>query len=339
MFRSLGYNIFKGGKWLIESLTLKTDSSLKDERIDNMSDGKLLAKRASARMSVSSSVTGVILNTTLAAACPIFAGSAVINLWQLGVSLSNRHRAKEEISKRRTTKTGLEKEQFETIVNENDHRARDILLGCTMKTACTVMALGIVGFDNVLDNFAAHAASSAMGPDLANPSSWDHGVSTSAAGTELTEGHLHTAEEFKEAHPHIGGADLALHNAVNQPGDIILKDMAQLSHMDLTSETAWPEVYSSILNRADWLKALSMLLFDGATVEIISIFTADQIIVDETLQSHVEKEVKKWERNFKFEYAKNPGRAKCESLRLVLQNCQNNAKVTSYARFKRLHVE
>lgn len=62
-----------------------------------MDDGRPLAKEAYTSMSVSSSVTGVVLNTALAAVCPIFAGSALVNLWQIGVSSIRHHRVRGEV--------------------------------------------------------------------------------------------------------------------------------------------------------------------------------------------------------------------------------------------------
>ena len=120
------------------------------------------------------------------------------------------------MKKRKKHKNG-----FQTLLKEKGHTVRDIVIGCAIKTTFCVLAVGIVGVDNFADIIAQISADrmattvpASLSPDVFNHDMYStgatkcgQGVDPNNASAELPDGHLHTAAEFKEVHPHMAGAD------------------------------------------------------------------------------------------------------------------------------------
>ncbi|KAF3797046.1 hypothetical protein GCG54_00009012 [Colletotrichum gloeosporioides] len=112
----------------------------------------------STRRAVSGSVFGVTASSGLTAACPPFAVSIGVNLWQLGISSTNCHRVRREIKSRRLNDESFRKEEEEYKAKKRHHPLVDVALGVTLKAACMTATLGIIGFDNIGDAFVAKFA-------------------------------------------------------------------------------------------------------------------------------------------------------------------------------------
>ena len=247
---------YKIGRSAVEILNLKTNHNLKGD-LGQVDDHKLLQYQGSTRRALASSVTGVVINSALAVACPIFAVGAAINLVQLGVSAANRHRVRREIDERTQ-----DDEKFSQLLKEKDHRWRDIALGCGIKGACIAATCGIVGVDGILDNFTqlAHegthhivqsVATQHVGDAISNSNIsgaqhavMPHHMAEHPNGTGQPGGDHPRVEHFQAHHPHLAKADQGFHKVVAGAGDWINQKLAHVTHLPFQDNWSWATLKS-----------------------------------------------------------------------------------------------
>ncbi|KAK2777849.1 hypothetical protein CKAH01_11895 [Colletotrichum kahawae] len=148
----------KSPGWLAENLNLKPNHHLKKENIHKLEHQKLLVLQGSTRRAVSGSVFGVTASSVLTPGCPLFGVSIAVNLCQLAISSMNLHRARRETKSRRLNDESFRKCEKEYKGKKRHHPLVDVALGVTLKATCMTATLGIIGFDNVADAFAAKSA-------------------------------------------------------------------------------------------------------------------------------------------------------------------------------------
>lgn len=158
---------------------------------------------------------------------------------------------------------------------------------------------GILGFAQMGADPIASGA-----PDLP-------GCDTLAADAKLPEGHFETVAESPEAHPegyhktanafahqhpHVHGADQAMHKVVAQPGDGIVQTIGAASHTGIGSETSWADFFNLLATETPSFEAVVVILADGALIELVSFFAALEVAINSVFERHTEKTVEKWER-------------------------------------------
>jgi hypothetical protein len=283
--------VTKGATWLTEKLNFKTDHNLKGD-LSELSDSKLISKRGSTVRSVASSVTGILANTAIAVACPIFVVPAVISAVQLGVSATNCYRAQREVKRRKKEKSG-----FEAQLRTRDV-VKDVVIGGTVKAAFTALGAGIVGFDHIADNFAdlAHkAGENALHALIAQHTA--DAVSNNAVHDSVGQilQHPHdTAALFKMNHPHIEKIDSVVHKGVGGVGEKIEGGMQHLTHMKIDQTTSWEGLKTFITNgacRATVFGQAAIVGFLGEITQFIN--QAGEIGVDEYLEHCDKTQIKK----------------------------------------------
>ena len=198
-----------GSKWVVEKLSLKTDHHLKGDAIRDEKADKLTSAKRSAVRSVSSAVTGIVLNTVLAVACPVFIVPAVISTIQLGVSATNCHRARREIKRRR-----VEAPSEVPAKSRKRDMVLDITIGATIKTAFTAIGAGIVGIDNIADNFVqlAHKAGEHLVTQYAGDAIASNGVNESISHVSNHAQGL--AAKLQVSHPNVFKGDSVIHKMI-----------------------------------------------------------------------------------------------------------------------------
>lgn len=268
----------KGAAWFTEKLNLKTDPKLKGDDLSKMRDEKLISKRGSTVRSVASSVTGIIANAALGVACPIFIAPAVISTIQLGVSVTNYRRVHKEVKKRKKTRP-----DFKARLRKRDVVV-DVVIGGTVKAAFTALGAGIVGFDNVVDNFAelAHKAGEHVIAQHAADAVSNNAVNESM---EQVLQHSHnTAAAFQIDHPHIAKIDSGVHKAVGGVGDEIAEGMRHLTDMQIDQTTSWEGLGALITDGAHRAKAFAQMALVGVFGEMMQFINhAGEIGIDEQL--------------------------------------------------------
>lgn len=194
----------------VEILNLKTDTSLKNGKIQHLSNNELIGKQHLTRTSVASSVTGVTGNSIICAACPLAAIGLAINLGQMTVASINRHRVRREVNRR-----AMSDANFAKIIHEEDRtlkKARDIAIGVGVRGCLVIITMGIVGFDTVAQNLM----------DLGNVAA--ESATNAAANVTST-----TIEQAGQAGSH-AAAHLASHAATHVAGGAIDPSNAVANH-------------------------------------------------------------------------------------------------------------
>lgn len=288
--KSLAIDLAKGTRWCVEKLNLKTDHHLKGN-LSGMSDKKLISIKGSTVRSVSSSVTGILLNTALSVACPIFIVPTAISAIQLAVSATNCHRARSEIKRR----------NLKEIPELKAHLSRrgvviDVAIGATVKAAFTVLAAGIVGFDHVVDNFAqlAHKGGEHVVQNVVAQQAGDI-VMNNTMNESVGPIVQHTpdrAADFQLTHPHLAKVDSGIHKAVAGVGDKFTDGIQHTTHMQIDQTTSWENLKLFIANGA----SRAMVFAQAAVVGVVGEFTqfinqALEIGNDEVWKNRAEKTV------------------------------------------------
>lgn len=226
---------FRLTRSFVEQLNLKTNHHLKQEAITILPDDKLIALKSAARRAVASTSTGVAANTTISFVSPVFVGALLLSGHQLGVSATNLLRARREYKRRMQTDPnfrGLAKELENPLFV-------DITVAITLKLALTFVALGVVGFDHVVDGLVTLAQTHSF---------------TETGLVDQVAGHAQNAlqaahgggealyDAFQIAHPDGAQIDGAVHNLLNYTGDEAAEGL-QGTFTDGTyaigSETTW----------------------------------------------------------------------------------------------------
>ena len=196
-----------------------------------MKKDKLLSNKGSTMRAVSSSVTGVVLNTAFSVACPNFIPAAVISAIQLAVSATNCHRVRKEIKERTASdKTfGIRHRERRNLVN--------LAIGVTIKAGSTALGAGIIGIDNVADNFVQLAYE--VGEHTVHTGLTQHvGDSIGPAAQ-----HLHNrVVDLQMAHSHLFRADQGVHQMFGGIADKVAKALQHATRMQIDSATSCHDI-------------------------------------------------------------------------------------------------
>ena len=279
-------SLFNGSEWVVEKLNLKTDHHLKGD-LSTMSDQKLLSNKGSTVRSVSSSVTGILVNIGLSVACPIFVAPVVISTIQLGVSATNCYRTRREI-KRRIAKDPTYKEKL-----RKRDTARDIAVGATVKGGFIALGAGIIGFDHIADNFAQlghHVGSTIIAQHAGEAVS--HNTTNEAFGQAVQ----HTQEraaDWQLKHPDLAKADSAIHKAVSGLGDKVAKGMEHITGFKIDDSTSWQALKDLTEAGASKATEFWQVAVVGTCSELGQLLSQiGEISIDEGMKHKAEK---KWE--------------------------------------------
>lgn len=244
----VGQVILKSPRWFLETTNLKTDHKVRDS-IQKMTNSEILSKKASAIRGVSSSTTGVVFNTVLGIPCPVFFVGTTVNAWQLNVSAINLHRIRQEIQRRVEKDPGF-------AAQHQYHRKRrilrNVLIGVTIKACICTLVVGIVGFDNVADNFAelghhvvSVIASQNIGDVFSNTTVHHHLDSLSGSKSAIAFYHPHDrAATLAVNHAHVAAVDKGIHKLFAGVGDAIANKVGG-TWMHITGQTSWYDLRAS----------------------------------------------------------------------------------------------
>lgn len=258
--------IKKSSRFVGEKLNLITDHKVKGD-ISDMSDEKLIAKQMSTRMAVASTTTGVVINTVLGFALPLFWIGAGVSAYQMGVSATNRHRVRREV-KARKKKDPI----FAQKLKEHDTPVRDIAIGCSLKAVLSAATIGIVGAEHIGSGFAdfaahhsmhhatQHIVTSSAGDLVGNaiatqtlnaPTGGEASLYPSGGNENYTGagGHVNTEkidpyeQRLMETHPHVAGINKATTSVFGGISDEISKAYSGHSHVDINNNTEPTELH------------------------------------------------------------------------------------------------
>lgn len=268
-FRSLASGLGKCSIWVTEKLNLKTDHHLKGD-LSEMKDDKLISSRGSTVRSVSSSVTGIVVNSALAVACPMFIALAAISAIQLVVSATNCRRAQREIKRRKRETPG-----FKAKLKKRDVII-DVAIGATVKAAFTALGAGIVGFDNVADNFTnlAHTTGEHVVHTVVAQQAGDV-VTTHALNESMgpVVQHMHDrASDLQSKHPTLTRIDYGIHKAIGGAGDKFAAGIQHLTHMQIDQATSWQTLKELIANGASKATIFAQTAIVGLVGELTQFF-------------------------------------------------------------------
>lgn len=286
---------------VFEFLNLKTDGSLKNGKIQYLSDNELIRKQHMTRTSVASSVTGVTGGIVITLACPVVAVGLAITSTQMTVACINRHRVRREVKQRARNDVN-----FAKILSQQDRtskKAGDIALGVSVRAALTVATMGIVGFDTVAQNLtdlggaavvgsAAGAATDATGTAAAVQAA-SHGAAHGAShvvshaavhaaggaadpssGTASAADHATTIhQQFTQAHPYAAAGDASLHKATQGISDKVAEVLSGRTGLQFTADSGLHEI-QDVWHSADGdaktkLVFLEQAVVDGGTAELV----------------------------------------------------------------------
>jgi hypothetical protein len=270
-----------------EVLHLKTDHHLRG-CLDLMDSDKLLNYQGSSRRAIWSSATGAVIDSILALANPLFTAPAAINIYQTGVSIVNRHRVKRQVGVRK----GRDKEFSKRLENE-DHPGLDRTLGAGIKGAVIAASAGIVGFDNIADNFSqllhegthntvqllatqhvGHAVNSSNIPSghdvLSQHQFGSHPNGAEQAGASHQDGQHLRADHFKQYDPHLAHTDQEVHKFTAGAGDRINEKLGHISHIPIKDDWSWATLKSELHNPADKVAATLHVAAAGAASEVVT---------------------------------------------------------------------
>lgn len=283
---------------VVEFLNFKTDGSLKNGQIQNLSDDELIRKQHMTRTSVASSVTGAAGGAVISLACPVVYVGLAITSAQTTVACINRHRVRREVKQRARNDPN-----FAKILEEQDRASKktgDIALGVTVRGTLTAATMGVVGFDTVAQNLldpgsaalvgsaanaatdvtgtavqaashgaahgasyalshaAAHAAGGAMDPSNASGPAADHVLT------------IHN--QFTAAHPHAEAGDELLHEATQGISDGVAHFMTGSTGLDFNADSglhqiqvAWDAADGDLRTEMEFF---GQAVVDGGTAEL-----------------------------------------------------------------------
>jgi hypothetical protein len=261
---------WKGSIWVLEKLNLKTDNHLKGD-LSEMPDNELISSKGSTIRSVSSSVTGIVINTALSVACPIFIVPAVIDAVQMRVSAINCHRARREIKLREVSnKEFADKYQR----HRKRHILKNVAIGVTVKSFFSAISAGLVGVDQIADNFAQlghHAAHTLVAHHAGDTLSSSPFVDKSAATVTATDTEPDThgrAGALKTHNPELYHLDRGVHKTVGGIGDKVATKLAEHTHMDITDATSWHDLKEMLQKGANTAKLVDQTAIIGAVQEL-----------------------------------------------------------------------
>lgn len=249
---------------------------LKSHNIDRVPNEDLLAKKGSAIRSVASNTTGVVLNSALGVVVPVFLVGAVINGYQLYNSSKNCIRVRREIKDRADRDENFNEAQ-------EKHRKRrnfcNVLIGGSIKTAFCAAGMGIVGVDNIADNFADlgnHAAKLVTDTVGTTPASTNDGLlhlhhSSNDAGTYPAH---HRAADFTAKHPHGAAVDKALHKVFSGVGDATTQKIAAATGVPINDNTSWRDLGELAHGDLGLAYRNSVLVVPNGAVQELSLFAA-----------------------------------------------------------------
>lgn len=280
---------------VFQFLNFKTDGSLKNGKIQNLSDDELIRKQHMTRTSVASSVTGTAGGAVISLACPVVYVGLAITSAQTAVAFINRHRVRREVKQRARSDAN-----FAKILSEQDRtlkKARDIALGCSVRVVSGAVTMGVVGFDTVAQNLldpgsaalvwsttnaatdvtgtaavqtashgaahvvsqaAAHAAGGAIDPSNASVPAADHVLT------------IH--DQFTAAHPHAEAGDELLHDATQGISDGVAHFMTGSTGLDFNADSglhqiqvAWDAADGDLRTEMEFF---GQAVVDGGTAEL-----------------------------------------------------------------------
>ena len=197
-------------------LNLVPDGKLRAENIKSLSDEQLAVKYRTIRLSVSSAITGTLINIILIPFLPCHTVGAILNGWQTAVTLVNRHNAKTEILKR----MAASETSAQILVIQLDGsrgRAKDVCVGMFFKGFLIGATMGFVDI----------CALPANADSLLHPV---HGMAPNLAS--ILSQHTSAVTEGAAEHGSHLAASAALHAPVN-PAEATSHNAPDISHAPL----------------------------------------------------------------------------------------------------------
>jgi len=260
-----------------EATNVVTDRRYKEDAIEKLTHGQLVAAYRSTGRTKASTSTGIGLNGGASLVVPIFAGAAGFNGYQFTINYINRRRVKEEVARRKATVPGFA-EWFEKEAESKE--TKDMLVGASVKTAFTTVSFGVVGFDSIGDN-----------------------VTEMVAGGPPPEGSLEAAQAehaekvddamFKIEHPDAAAAEEAREGLLG----LISKPIAESLNLEvlgnaeaINTETSWFDIAQAHDNGFSAGTLGAQVVGIGVGSEALQVPTiAGEVIIDQNLKERQEK--------------------------------------------------